>query len=82
MIKLTTKFQEKIPRSVGKMLSWRVLMIIQYFCIGYFTTGSMAFGAGLAGVTTVINSTLYFFHERAWNRADWGKQLNSEQLDS
>jgi uncharacterized membrane protein len=67
------KFIEKIPRSFAKVLSWRIIIIGQYFCIGYYTTGSIAFGAGLAGVTTVVNSCLYFFHERAWNRASWGK---------
>jgi uncharacterized membrane protein len=67
------KFIEKIPRSFAKVLSWRIIIIGQYFCIGYYTTGSIAFGAGLAGLTTVVNSCLYFFHERAWNRAGWGK---------
>lgn len=75
-----TKFQEKIPRSVGKMITWRILMIVQYFCIGYFTTGSIAFGAGLAGVTTIINSTLYFLHERTWNASDWGKKVEEDPI--
>ena len=73
MFNLRTKFQEKIPRSVVKMVSWRAIIMGQYFAIGYFTTGSIAFGAGLASVTTIINSTLYFLHERAWNASDWGK---------
>jgi uncharacterized membrane protein len=71
---LKTKFQERIPRSLAKVISWRIIIIGQYFCIGYFTTGSIAFGVGLASITTVINSCIYFLHERAWNRADWGKK--------
>ena len=70
-----THITEKVPRSVAKMITWRALMVIQYFCIGYFTTGSIAFGAGLAGVTTIVNSTLYFFHERAWNKTDWDRKV-------
>lgn len=70
---MINKYIEKIPRSLAKVLSWRIIIIGQYFAIGYFTTGSIAFGAGLAGATTIINSTLYFFHERAWNRSSWGK---------
>ena len=72
---MEVKFYEKAMRSLGKVVTWRILMIIQYFCIGYFTTGSVAFGAGLAGVTTIINSTLYFFHERIWNRINAGKEI-------
>jgi uncharacterized membrane protein len=48
---------------------------MQFFFIGYYTTGSVAFGVGLASVTTVVNSVIYFLHERAWNRADWGKKI-------
>jgi len=70
-----TKFIEKLPRSLAKVISWRIIIMGQYFAIGYFTTGSIAFGLGLASVTTVVNSTLYFLHERAWNRSDWGKKL-------
>jgi len=81
MFDLKAKFQERIPRSLAKVVSWRIIIMGQYFAIGYFTTGSVAFGLGLASFTTVVNSTLYFFHERAWNRSDWGKKLadNSEE---
>jgi uncharacterized membrane protein len=64
---------EKLPRTMAKVLSWRIIMIIQYTLLGYFTTGSWAFGIGLAGVTTIINSTIYFLHERLWNEFGWGK---------
>ena len=73
-----TRVSERIPRSVVKMVTWRLLMVIQYFCIGYFTTGSVAFGAGLAGFTTIVNSTLYFIHERTWNATDWDRKVNSD----
>lgn len=73
-----THITEKVPRSVAKMFTWRALMVVQYFCIGYYTTGSIAFGAGLAGFTTIVNSTLYFFHERAWNATDWDRKVKEE----
>jgi uncharacterized membrane protein len=71
---MSISITEKIPRSLAKVLTWRIIMIIQYFAIGYYTTGSVAFGAALAGVTTIINSTLYFLHERAWNRTNWDRK--------
>jgi|FreactcultureFD7_1027221.scaffolds.fasta_scaffold02267_2 uncharacterized membrane protein len=75
-----THITEKIPRSVAKMISWRFLIVLQYFFIGYFTTGSLAFGLGLAGFTTLVNSTLYFFHERAWNKTDWDRTITEPKL--
>jgi uncharacterized membrane protein len=67
------KFLEKINRTLVKGISWRSIMIIQYLLIGWWTTGSLAFGAGLAGFTTIVNSIIYFLHERFWNRINWGK---------
>ena len=75
---ILNQFQERIPRSVAKMISWRAIIVLQYFFIGYLTTGSIAFGVGLASATTVINSTLYFFHERVWNRSNWGRSARKK----
>jgi uncharacterized membrane protein len=38
----------------------------------------MAAGLGFAGFALVMNSTLYFIHERAWNRVDQGKVVKEE----
>jgi uncharacterized membrane protein len=73
---------ERIPRSLAKVLSWRLIIIGQYFAIGYFTTGSVAFGASLAGITTLVNSCLYFFHERAWNKTDWDREVKQEEVST
>jgi uncharacterized membrane protein len=32
-------------------------------------------GLGVASFALVVNSVLYFFHERAWNASDWGKKV-------
>ena len=70
------KFTEKIPRSVAKVITWRIIMATQYFLLGWWATGSIASGAGLAGVTTIINSGIYYLHERTWNKAQWGKAID------
>ena len=77
-----TSITEKVPRSLAKVITWRIIMIVQYVLIGYFTTGSWAFGVSLAGITTVINSTLYFFHERAWNATDWDRKIKEEGVQA
>jgi hypothetical protein len=68
-------FKERIPRSMGKVITWRIILSIQYFAIGYYTTGSIASALGLVGITTVVNSCIYYLHERAWNKSSWGKQV-------
>jgi len=79
---MSTSISERIPRSLAKVLTWRIIMIIQYFAIGYYTTGSIAFGAALAGFTTIVNSTLYFLHERAWNSTDWDRKVKEKDVEA
>jgi uncharacterized membrane protein len=70
---LKSKFYEKFPRSVAKVVSWRILVTITNFFGGWIASGNPWVGLGVVSFALVVNSILYFFHERAWNRADWGK---------
>jgi uncharacterized membrane protein len=72
---LKSKFYEKFPRSVAKVVSWRILVTITNFVGGWLASGSWQVGLGVVSFALVVNSILYFFHERAWNRADWGKVI-------
>ena len=70
------KFYEKAMRSLGKVVTWRVLVTITNFIGGYLASGSWAVGLGVVSFALVVNSILYFFHERVWNRIDAGKTVN------
>ena len=72
------KWVEKWPRSMSKVVSWRILVTISNFLGAWWTSGSMAAGLGFAGFALVVNSVLYFVHERAWNQVSWAKDSTSE----
>lgn len=61
------KFNERHPRTIAKMVSWRVLLTISHIVNGFLATGSLLVGLKIAGWATLINSTLYWIHERLWN---------------
>jgi len=67
------KFIEKIPRSFAKVLTWRILVTITNFVGGWLASGSWMVGLGVVSFALVVNSLLYFVHERLWNCASWGK---------
>jgi uncharacterized membrane protein len=67
------KFKEKIPRSIAKLITWRILISFSQFAAGWFLTGNVWAGVGLVGYSLLINSLLYFGHERVWNASNWGK---------
>jgi len=70
-----TKFYEKAMRSLGKVVTWRILVTITNFIGGYLASGSWMVGLGVVSFALVVNSILYFFHERAWNVIDAGKEV-------
>jgi uncharacterized membrane protein len=72
---LKTKFVEKAIRSLGKVLTWRIMVTITNFVGGWLASGSWQVGLGVVSFALVVNSILYYFHERAWNKIDAGKEI-------
>jgi uncharacterized membrane protein len=68
------EFREGQPRSVSKIVTWRVLITGSNFLIPFIITGSWGSAAIFAGMATVINMILYWSHERFWNWIKWGKR--------
>ena len=70
------KFYEKAMRSLGKVVTWRILVTITNFVGGYLASGSWVVGLGVVSFALVVNSILYFLHERVWNRIDAGRAVD------
>lgn len=68
------KFIEKQPRTIAKVISWRVLLTISHVVNAFIVTGSLIVGLQIAGLAAIINSALFWLHERAWNIAQWNRQ--------
>ena len=77
--KNSSKFTEGNPRSISKMLSWRLLITSSNFFIPFIITGSWGSAVIFAGLATVINMFTFWAHERAWNKINYGKQTNASQ---
>ena len=73
----STKFYEKAMRSLGKVVTWRILVTITNFIGGYLASGSWMVGLGVVSFALVVNSIMYYFHERAWNVIDAGKEIKA-----
>jgi uncharacterized membrane protein len=68
---------EKIPRSIAKVITWRLLVTVTNFFIGWIASGDPWTGLKIMGMLLVVNSIVFFFHERFWNRIDWARQANT-----
>lgn len=67
------KKSERPIRSIAKAVSWRVIGTLDTLLISYLLTGKVAIAASIASIDFVTKMFLYFFHERAWNKINWGK---------
>ena len=67
------KKSEKPIRSIAKAVSWRVIGTLDTLMISYLLTGEVAIAASIASIDFVTKMFLYFFHERIWNKINWGK---------
>jgi uncharacterized membrane protein len=61
-----------MSRDLTKTLSFLALHLGVGFTVAYLFTGSLALAGGIALVEPLVNAVVFFFHERAWNRAGSG----------
>ncbi|QLE01763.1 DUF2061 domain-containing protein [Galbibacter sp. BG1] len=64
---------DKISRSIAKSVSWRIVGTIDTILISWFITGTISLALSIGLIELVTKMTLYFFHERLWERIKWGK---------
>ena len=66
-------FSETQSRSIAKAISWRVVLTLSHVINAFISTGSWIVGLKIAGVAAVVNSILYWTHERVWNHFQFGR---------
>lgn len=71
--KSQTSVDEKLQRSILKTISWRIIGTIDTILISWLITGTLALAFSIGAIELVSKMALYFFHERAWNKINWGK---------
>ena len=72
------KFNENHPRSIAKVISWRVLITVSHIVNAFVVTGSLLIGVKIAGLALVINSVMFWVHERSWNVIQWNRKENEK----
>ena len=72
------KFNENHPRSIAKVISWRVLITVSHIVNAFVVTGSLLIGVKIAGLALVIISVMFWVHERSWNVIQWNRKENEK----
>lgn len=64
---------ERPIRSIAKAISWRIIGTLDTLLISFLLTGEVVVAASIATIDFITKMFLYFFHERIWNKINWGK---------
>lgn len=55
-----------MEKALKKTITWRCICLATAGLVGYAFTGSVTIGASISIAVNVINSVLYYLHEKLW----------------
>ena len=61
-------------RSIAKTITWRIIAAIITTIVAFLFTGKTGLSLGIGLSDTIIKLFSYYFHERAWNKIDFGRR--------
>ena len=61
-------------RSFTKSLSYRVFGTLSSWAVVYIITGKGSLATLVAFWETIVKVAIYYVHERAWNKIQWGRK--------
>jgi uncharacterized membrane protein len=67
------KVEDNVKRSLLKTISWRLIGTLDTILISWVITGALTLAFSIGFVELVTKMVLYYFHERAWNKINWGR---------
>lgn len=68
-------FQETKSRSLIKTLIHRILSISGTMTLIWLITKNLKDTASITLAVQIFLITLYYFHERMWNKINWGREI-------
>lgn len=69
----TDRRSENPKRSIVKSISWRIIGTLDTILISWIVTGTLAVAFSIGVVELFTKMLLYFFHERIWDKINWGR---------
>ena len=63
-------------RHVLKTVTWRVIGTLDTIILGWLVTGDPKIGVTIGSLELITKMILYYLHERAWYKVDFGIRHN------
>ena len=79
VVRKYTFFNKKF---LAKTVTWKLIDGIVTFVLCYILTGELFISVNLALLEVIVESVVYYFHEHAWSKINWGEyQMNEEKIE-
>jgi len=65
--------KDKHSRSLVKAVTYRIVASLTTFILVWIFTRQVNLALGVGIFDVLLKIAFYYFHERAWNKLDWGK---------
>lgn len=78
--KLIKVKDKSVKRHVAKTITWRIVGTVDTMMLGWLVTGNPMTGVKIGGFEVATKMVLYFLHERAWYKVNFGLQQREEKL--
>ena len=62
-------------RSIVKAITFRILGTASTILVFYFFTARVDLAIGAGFVDTIIKLVIYYFHERIWDKSNFGRLI-------
>ena len=71
-----------LKRHFAKTVTWRVIGTLDTMVLAWIVTGSPITGVKIGGLEVITKMILYFFHERAWYKINFGLPKRGNDVNS
>lgn len=61
-------------RTIVKTVSWRIWATVITFVVAYLVTKKSSIAIGVCLCDTTFKLFAYYFHERLWNKVNYGRK--------
>jgi len=69
---------ENGKRSLIKAISWRFIATLTTFLLVFIFTGKINLAIEIGFLDFTIKLTVYYLHERFWNKINWQRQSSKK----
>lgn len=78
-----TKNGDSKKRHLAKTITWRIIGTIDTMILAWIISGNPMTGVKIGAAEVLTKMALYYFHERAWYKIDYGvEQRRREKLEN